>query len=149
VPAPIWEVFQQDPFFVYTLIAALLLGVVSLVTGWLRLDFLILFRGRSLFHIALLSHTLSAPFTASATTGEAVSSNSFARCRFRCNASFFIVPKVYQKFFAGSRIAPPILHPEPVALPKSIGFQAQLLERERQCEWANSLSFQQTCETKN
>ena len=81
-----WQVFQQDPFFVYTFIAALFLGVVSLVTGWLRLDFLVLFQGKSLVHIALaviaaiaitlISQPLPAPFTANATTGETVTSLS-------------------------------------------------------------------------
>jgi hypothetical protein len=89
VPAPLWEVFQQDPFFVYTLIAALLLGIVSLVTGWLRLDFLVLFQPRSLFHlvlaviiaivITLLSQTLPTPFTSSAATLEMATSLSILR----------------------------------------------------------------------
>jgi hypothetical protein len=81
-----WQVFQQDPFFVYTLIAALFLGVVSLVTGWLRLDFLVLFQGRILVHIALavilaiaitlISQPLPAPFTANAEAVETVTSLS-------------------------------------------------------------------------
>jgi hypothetical protein len=89
VSSHIWQVFQQDPFFVYTLIAALLLGIVSLVTGWLRRDFLVLFQAKSLFHlvlavilaivITLVSQTLPAPFTASATTGEMVTSLSILR----------------------------------------------------------------------
>jgi hypothetical protein len=79
VPAFFIEVFQRDPFFVYTLLAALFLALVSLITGWLRLDFLAVFRPKGLFHIAvavifaialsLLSQT-SAPFIANATTGE-------------------------------------------------------------------------------
>jgi hypothetical protein len=80
------ELFQREGFFAYTLVAALLLGLVSLVTGWLRLDFLVLFRYKSLFHIALavilavvlalFSQTVSAPFVASATNGDTTSSLS-------------------------------------------------------------------------
>jgi hypothetical protein len=77
VPPFVLEVFQRDPFFVYTLAAALFLALVSLVTGWLRLDFLVLFQPRSLLHIAiaavlamsvsLLSQTFSAPLTSTVT----------------------------------------------------------------------------------
>jgi hypothetical protein len=263
VPAPLWEVFQQDPFFVYTLIAALLLGVVSLVTGWLRLDFLVLFRARSLFHIALavilaivitllsqISQTFPGPFTASATNGETAISLSVLRglsrlplylialaygptaglvaaglfAAFATTSGilgwseavlaleltvlgwfamapspykarwagplnvvlayfltwatggsaylqhltrrgmelsthwhyhqsvvlgvglsalllFFVTPKVYQKFFAGSRIAPPILTSESVVLPKSIGLQGELPPRERQRERGKLTEF--------
>lgn len=54
---------------------------------------------------------------------------------------FFIVPKVYQKFFAGSRIAPPALPVESVALPKSIQLQAELQGRERQRERGKLTEF--------
>ncbi len=79
MPTILTELFQRDPFFVYTLVAALFLALVSLITGWLRLDFVAVFQPKGLFHIAiavilamvlsLLSQT-SAPFTANATTGE-------------------------------------------------------------------------------
>ncbi len=80
MPTLLGELFQRDPFFVYTLLAALFLGIVSLVTGWLRLDFLAVFQPKGLFHIAvavilaivlsLLSQTSLAPFTANAATGD-------------------------------------------------------------------------------
>jgi hypothetical protein len=86
VPTSILEVFQQDPFFVYTLVAALFLGLVSLVTGWLRLDFLVLFQPKGLFQIALaviwaifltlLSQTLPAPFTVNAADSDTSTSLS-------------------------------------------------------------------------
>ncbi len=245
------EVFQRDPFFVYTLVAAVFLLLVSLITGWLRLDFLVLFQPRVLFHVALavilaivlslLSQILPAPFTANAATDDPSMSLSVLRglsrlplyivalaygptagllaaglfaafattsgtlswaeavllleltvlgwfaiapspYKFRWagplnvllaygltwatgGSAFlqhstgramwlsthwsyhqslllgvalsvvlllFLGPKRYQTFFAGSRIAPPIIPLEPKALPKTIQLQAELLERERQ-----------------
>lgn len=80
MPSLLTEVFQRDPFFAYTLVAALLLALVSLATGWLRLDFLAVFQPKGLFHIAVavilaialsfLSQTSTLPFTANATSGD-------------------------------------------------------------------------------
>lgn len=44
---------STDPFFLYTLIAALFLGFVSLWSGWRRRDFLTLFTPQGLLHISL------------------------------------------------------------------------------------------------
>jgi hypothetical protein len=80
------DFFQRDPFFVYTLVAALFLGAVSLVTGWLRLDFMAVFQPKGLFHIAiavivamvlsLLSQTPT--LIASVATGEAFTLSTVA-----------------------------------------------------------------------
>jgi hypothetical protein len=80
VPDILAELFQRDPFLGYTLVAALFLGIVSLVTGWLRLDFLAVFQPKGLFHVAvavivaivfsLVSQSALAPFTANAAVGE-------------------------------------------------------------------------------
>ena len=47
------NLLNNDPFLLYTLIAALFLAVVSLWSGWRRKDFLIFFTSQGLFHIAL------------------------------------------------------------------------------------------------
>jgi hypothetical protein len=248
VPAALLEVFQRDPFFAYTLVAALLLALVSLFTGWLRLDFLVLFQPKSLFQIAiavmiatllaLLSQSLSAPFTVSAASGDTAPSLSVLRGLSRLPLYlialaygptvglvtaglfaglaatsgtlgwgeavlaleltvlgwfamapspfkawwagpvnvllvyfltwatggsallqhrtgrgtelathwqyhqtlligvglstlllFFVTPKRYQRFFAGSRLAPPVAPQQPPTPPQSIQMQAELLER--------------------
>jgi hypothetical protein len=80
MPALLLEFFERDPFFVYTFLAAVFLALVALLTGWLRLDFLAVFRPRGLFCVtlavilamalSLLSQTSLAPFTVSAATGD-------------------------------------------------------------------------------
>jgi hypothetical protein len=50
---PILELFARDPFLGYTLLAALFLGLVSLGTGWARLDFLALFQTHALWQVTL------------------------------------------------------------------------------------------------
>jgi hypothetical protein len=50
---PILELFARDPFLGYTLLAALFLGLVSLFTGWFRLDFMALFQTRALLQVTL------------------------------------------------------------------------------------------------
>lgn len=47
------DLLSADPFLLYTLIAALFLGFVSLWSGWRRKDFLTFFNAQGLFHIAL------------------------------------------------------------------------------------------------
>jgi hypothetical protein len=81
MPQVVIELFQRDPFLGYTLLAALFLAGASLLTGWLRLDFLAVFRPRGLFQLlvavvvavalSLLSES-SAPFMVNAATGEAI-----------------------------------------------------------------------------
>lgn len=51
--AALTNLFSADPFLLYTLIAALFLGFVSLWSGWRRKDFLTFFNAQGLFHIAL------------------------------------------------------------------------------------------------
>lgn len=79
MPEVIAEFLRRDPFLGYTLLAALFLAAASLITGWLRLDFLAVFRPKGLFHlgvavivavaVSLLSET-SAPFIVNAATTE-------------------------------------------------------------------------------
>jgi hypothetical protein len=47
------ELFARDPFLGYTLLAALFLGLISLFTGWLKLDFMALLQPRALLHVAV------------------------------------------------------------------------------------------------
>jgi hypothetical protein len=50
---PILELFASDPFVGYTLLAALFLGLISLVSGWGKLDFMALFQPRALMHVTV------------------------------------------------------------------------------------------------
>ena len=51
--APFFATLTSDPFLLYTLLAALFLALVSLVSGWAQLDFIAVFAPQGLFHVAL------------------------------------------------------------------------------------------------
>ena len=48
-----FQVASADPFFFYTLVAALFLAVVSLASGWRRADFLAVLRPQGLFRLTV------------------------------------------------------------------------------------------------
>jgi hypothetical protein len=49
----ILELFARDPFLGYTLLAALFLGLTSLLTGWGKLDFLVLLQPKPLLQVTV------------------------------------------------------------------------------------------------
>ncbi len=48
-----FQVASADPFFFYTLVAAIFLAVVSLASGWRRADFLAVLRPQGLFRVTI------------------------------------------------------------------------------------------------